>query len=443
MVNWGVLALKLKIMKEMFLYCRKQARHLRTILLLSVLPFFGYADADNSILDKPTLKVLDIGNSFTLDAVQLLPRIANASGSNLSSICLYRCYRSGATFKNWYDIYHDKDSVFTYSIAKVLGGLPSTAPRGTGEIGDGSLFRQVLTQEKWDLIIIHQAGPYAPYYGTWTQNGAGGYLNELLALIREHQPQAEIGFLLVHSYWRDYVGNSEKSAVLRWQKIADATQNFCEDYNVDFVIPYGTAIQNLRASSWNNEYDLTRDGLHCCFGLGQYTAACCYYEALIAPRSGISIMGNTARYDATSMTSTYPAISVTDENAIIAQEAAFLAVQDWYHCNNPEDYFFNLTYEVDGEVFKTLKVAYGMPLTPEDAPERHGYTFTGWSEIPQNMPAHDVTIAGSFVVSVGMNTIKNDDSVEHIYRLDGTRSTYRQKGFNIIRRGKTTFKIYN
>ena len=58
-----------------------------------------------------------------------------------------------------------------------------------------------------------------------------------------------------------------------------------------------------------------------------------------------------------------------------------------------------LTYKVDGEVYKTLTVAYGTSLTPEPAPQKVGYTFTGWSEIPATMPAHDVTVTGSFSIN--------------------------------------------
>lgn len=292
--------------------------------------------AENSVLEKPELKVLDIGNSYTGGATRLLPLIAKASEADLSTMCLYQCLRAGASFKNWVDIYNDNDIDNTYSISKVLGELPANVQTGKGEAGDGKLFRDVLNNETWDLIIIHQYSKYAPYYSKWNTNGAAGYLDELISIIKEHQPNAELGFLLVHSYWSDYSGNSEKSSFDRWQLIANSVKSFCEDYGVDFVIPYGTAIQNLRSSSLNNEYDLTSDGTHCGYGLAEYTVACCYYESLIAPRCGITVLGNSARIDVSDKNSKYPSINVTDENALIAQEAAYLATKDMYHCQNPE-----------------------------------------------------------------------------------------------------------
>lgn len=293
--------------------------------------------AENAVLKKAELRVLDIGNSYTAGATHLLPLIAKASKADLSTMCLYQCSRGGASFKNWVDIYNDKDSKI-YSITKVVGRLSANVQTGEGEAGDGKLFRDLLTNETWDLIIIHQYSLYAPYYSTWNTNSAAGYLDELISIIKEHQPNAKLGFLLVHSYWSGYEKNTEKSSYDRWQLIANSTKSFCEDYGVDFVIPYGTAIQNLRSSSLNNEYDLTRDGTHCGYGLAEYTAACSYYESLIAPRCGISVVGNSARIDVSDKDSKYPSVNVTDENALIAQEAAYLATQNMYQCQNPEDY---------------------------------------------------------------------------------------------------------
>ena len=313
--------------------------------------------AENSVLKKAELRVLDIGNSYTTGATRLLPLIAKASKADLSTMCLYQCYRSGASFKKWVDIYNDKDTKNTYSIKKVVGGLSANVQTGKGKAGDGKLFRDVLTNETWDLIIIHQVSTYAPYYSKWNTNSAAGYLDELVSIIKKHQPNAKLGFLLVHSYWSEYSKNTEQSSYDRWQLIANSAKSICEDYGVDYVIPYGSAIQNLRSSSLNNEYDLTRDGTHCGYGLAEYTAACCYYESLIAPRCGISVLGNSARIDVSGKKSKYPPVNVTDENALIAQKAAYLATKDMYHCQNPEDY----TSSVNGVVNDSPKaVSYDM-----------------------------------------------------------------------------------
>ena len=68
-----------------------------------------------------------------------------------------------------------------------------------------------------------------------------------------------------------------------------------------------------------------------------------------------------------------------------------------------------LTYMVDGEEYKSYYIEEGESITPEIAPTKEGYTFSGWSEIPATMPAHDVTITGTF----------NINSYKLIYTVDG------------------------
>jgi invasion protein IalB len=60
---------------------------------------------------------------------------------------------------------------------------------------------------------------------------------------------------------------------------------------------------------------------------------------------------------------------------------------------------YTLLYMVDGEEYKRATVEYESELTAEVAPEKEGYTFSGWSEIPEKMPAHDLTVNGSFTVN--------------------------------------------
>lgn len=306
---------------------------MRFLKVLSTIVLFAFclmADAAHPVLNKPTLKVLDIGNSYTNDATDLLPLIMETSGSDVSNICLYKAIRSSASFKSWYDVYCDEDTAYTYRIEKVLGGLSANVSTGTGEKGNGSLFRKLLTDEQWDIIIIQP--DYGLLYGT-----DRGYLNKLLSVINEHQLNVVIGFYIIHSLWDHHARNKECSSFERWKLICSSVKELQEDYGIDFIIPYGTAIENLRSSSLNNEYDLTRDGTHLAYGLGRYAAACCYYESLIAPRRGISVLGNAARYDASQTPSSqYPSISVTDENALVAQKAAVLATEHIYECINPD-----------------------------------------------------------------------------------------------------------
>ena len=72
---------------------------------------------------------------------------------------------------------------------------------------------------------------------------------------------------------------------------------------------------------------------------------------------------------------------------------------------------YNLTYKVDGAEYKTIEIDYGTTLTAEAAPEKEGYTFSGWEGLPETMPAHDVEVTGSFTINSYRLTVYIDNEL--------------------------------
>lgn len=72
---------------------------------------------------------------------------------------------------------------------------------------------------------------------------------------------------------------------------------------------------------------------------------------------------------------------------------------------------YKLTYEIDGEVYYTTIVEYGDTIPEVDLPVKEGHTFNGWSEMPETMPANDIVIKGSFSVNSYMIFFMVDDTV--------------------------------
>ena len=62
---------------------------------------------------------------------------------------------------------------------------------------------------------------------------------------------------------------------------------------------------------------------------------------------------------------------------------------------------YKVTYRVDGEqVGEAETYEFNAPVTLREAPEKEGYTFSGWSrDTGFNMPAKDVVIEGSFTIN--------------------------------------------
>ena len=72
---------------------------------------------------------------------------------------------------------------------------------------------------------------------------------------------------------------------------------------------------------------------------------------------------------------------------------------------------YSITYKVDGEVYATDSIAYGSEIVLRDEPVKEGHTFSGWSEAPETMPAEDIVIEGSFSVNSYTITYKVDGEV--------------------------------
>ena len=93
---------------------------------------------------------------------------------------------------------------------------------------------------------------------------------------------------------------------------------------------------------------------------------------------------------------------------------------------------YKLIYMVDGEEYKTSEVEYGTTITAEEEPTKEGYTFSGWSEIPETMPAHDVTVTGTFEKNIIMGDV-NGDGVVNVTDIVATVNYIMEKpsdGFN-------------
>ena len=283
---------------------------------------------------KADLKVLDIGNSYTQDAQTYLPQIVQAAGIS-KDFSLYMAYRGSGSYKSWVDCWNDRDTQ-EYRI-EFCTGTQIQGISGYGSASNGALFRKSLESVKWDIILIHQVSTYSNDYSLWESRDLGGYLPELIQIIRKTNPQATIGYLMTHSYRGTYWANTEKSSLKRWENIVEATKQLKAEYGIDFIIPYGTAVQNLRASSLNDTYEFSEDGTHLGSGLGDYVAGCCYYQSLLAPRYGVSILGNSFR-----ITNLDESVNgrknVTDKTAHVAQKAAMLATYNMWELSNPDVY---------------------------------------------------------------------------------------------------------
>ena len=288
---------------------------------------------------KENFRWLDIGNSHSLCSLKYLRYLAISQQVDLSSIAFCRMSRGGSSFKTWVDAYHDADTggggdALTGSIYNLYkdfgelsvkvsgntyteaGGTPT--PVTNHELsrnptqfwgGDASIMRSLFTDNKFDLITIHQRYNYFPFYDSsdkWRDNSEYGYLTEFIRIIKTLQPQASIGVLFSLIPF-EYAGSTLEGVTNMHKEYSKILGRFMRNTGIDFIIPCDTALENLRASSVANtpnegtgasenlisRYGFNYDAAHTAFGVSAYTMSCCAWEAVLAPRYGKSCLGNT------------------------------------------------------------------------------------------------------------------------------------------------------
>ncbi|MDE5847605.1 MAG: InlB B-repeat-containing protein, partial [Muribaculaceae bacterium] len=79
---------------------------------------------------------------------------------------------------------------------------------------------------------------------------------------------------------------------------------------------------------------------------------------------------------------------------------------------------YKAVFEIDGEEVAVLDVACDSAIEAPEAPAKVGYSFDGWADIPETMPAHDITVTGSYTINTYKAVFKVDDAVVASYDLE-------------------------
>lgn len=224
--------------------------------------------ATNAPTTVKSLKVLAIGNSFSVDAMQHLYTIAKSEG--VEEIILGNLYIGGCPVDK-----HNanaKSGEAAYKYYKNTTGEWQTWPSMVSLLHG-------LQDEQWDIITMQQSSPKSGIADSYQP-----HLDELIAFVNANKtnPDARLFWHMTWAYQQDSdhsafpnYGNDQRAMYLgivnSLQQVVEPTGAFAQ------ILPVGTAIQNARTGFVGDT--LTRDGFHLS-DMGRAIAAYTWYTVI-------------------------------------------------------------------------------------------------------------------------------------------------------------------
>ncbi len=215
-------------------------------------------------IEKKSLKVLAIGNSFSEDATKHLWDICDAAG--IEDVVIANLYIGGCSLDtHWENMKGDK-AAYQYQFNDY--GVISKSTRS---------IRYALEHQDWDIITIQQVSQDSGRPETFKN------LQNIIDYINTHKknPDAKIYWHMTWAYQNGSThsgfANYGKDQMTMYNAIVSATQGILDDYEeIEGVIPSGTAVQNLRTSFIGDT--VTRDGYHMSWATGRYITALTWFH---------------------------------------------------------------------------------------------------------------------------------------------------------------------
>ena len=208
----------------------------------------------NTLLLVAALKVLAIGNSFSVCTQHELPQVAQGLGCELDLVTMtiggcslerhWNCLTNAADLT--YDLNWNRCGVKQGDWPE-LKALQKPVERTHWKthkkhMGKGANLEAVLKAVKFDVVTVQQASHFS-----WQPETYAPWGDLLVAKVRELQPQAEIVVQETWSYtpWDSRLAKWKIDQDEMYAKLHDAYGSFAKKYGFR-VIPTGTAVQLWR-----------------------------------------------------------------------------------------------------------------------------------------------------------------------------------------------------
>lgn len=248
----------------------KAVREKKDVLdALALVETVGTRIASGEFREVKTLKLLTIGNSWSLNATSQLFEIAKDLG--YEDIVIGIMYIGGCSLETHYK--NAISNATNYDFKKITSG--------TSRSSEGSTLLDGILDEEWDIITFQQSAAHVALSDKFTsKDGTVNYLEYLINYVNGHKTNAEAK-IYYHATWAFANGNTNpnrdeagyehmKDQALMDQMIAESMQNdvlSLKDENgntlIDGIIYSGIAIAEAR-KHFGAEFQLytSPDGYH-------------------------------------------------------------------------------------------------------------------------------------------------------------------------------------
>jgi hypothetical protein len=212
-----------------------------SLLMQGAMAESACASKSGNVRDGKPLKVLMVGNSFSVCVLKQMPRCAADAGQvlDLASLFIGGCPLK----KHWGNIKKSTDPDFKpYTFSYNYASVKAAKDAPVAKLGRKTNIPQALQADKWDIVTIQQASHYS-----WREESYHPHGDRLVEKIRELSPKAEIWVQETWSYtpWDSRLKAWGMDQNEMYRKLHAAYAAFAGKHSLK-VIPMGTAVQNWR-----------------------------------------------------------------------------------------------------------------------------------------------------------------------------------------------------
>ncbi len=214
--------------------------------------------------DDGITRVLCIGNSFTVDAVEdYLSPICRSVGKQ---VIIGYPYKGGTTLEQHMGYINTSNAIYNYR---------KIDEEGTHTAQASTIFDVGLKDEYWDYVVIQTDHNYSGVYSHYFP-----YLTDLMNYVKANGKNSDPKFFLymtwaydASSTYKDFpLYNNDQLTM--YNAIIDCAFRAAEQAGIETVVPAGTAVQNCRTTYIGQ--NMNRDGYHMNYEYGRYVVGLTY-----------------------------------------------------------------------------------------------------------------------------------------------------------------------